>query len=187
MDINYKERLSSYKYITDSDDVRIKEKIKQELITNDDIIHVLNNKELEENDAENDEYFMVNIFPYYMIVDTQTSSNNFICYTVGYKNIQRDNKLVKILRIDFVILCERKNIIQEDTGIARHDLLAALIQNQFNYTNYFGRKIQLISDMETIVDGNYACRTLTFEQITDNNVTKTYGGTPEIINKKVVY
>ena len=66
-------------------------------------------------------------------------------------------------------------------------MLAALIQNQFNYTNYFGRKIQLISDMETIVDGNYACRTLTFEQITDNNVTKTYGGTPEIINKKVVY
>ena len=154
-------RLASYKYIVDCDDIRIKEIIKQRLIANDDIIHVLDNKELQEQEAENDEYFGVNLLPYYMIQPTQTESQNFICFTVGYENQEqtfrrnaatKPNELVRHLHIVFVILCEQKNIKDRDTGIARHDLLAALIQNEFNYTNIFGRKIMLISDEESVVD-----------------------------------
>lgn len=187
-------RLASLKYVTDNDNIRIKEIIKQKLLANDDIIHVLNNKKLQEEEAENDEYFGVNILPYYIISPTQTDSQNFICFTIGYENVERNftnssrtyNDLQRHLHIVFVILCEQKNIKDEDTGIARHDLLAALIQNEFNFTNYFGRKIKLISDDESLVDNKYACRTLVFSQVTDNNVTETqYGQPSKLINKEV--
>ena len=187
-------RLASLKYVTDNDNVRIKEIIKQKLLANDDIIHVLDNKELQEANAENDEYFGVNIRPYYMIPGTQTDSQNYICFTVGYENVERNftnssrlyNDLQRHLHITFVVLCEQKNIKDRETGIARHDLLAALIQNEFNLTNYFGRKLLLISDEESIVDAKFACRTLIFSQITDNNVTKTqYGEPSRIANKEV--
>jgi len=65
-----KAHLLSFKDTVDSDDVKIKEKIKQLLLDNKYIIHVLNNKELEAVDAEPDEYFDVNILPYYMIAPT---------------------------------------------------------------------------------------------------------------------
>ena len=128
-------RLASYKYIVDNDNVRIKQKIKEKLLANDDIIHVLDNKELQDAEAENDEYFGVNIRDSYILPETQTSSQNYICFTVGYRDIGRYNDLVKELHITFVILCEQKNLKDRDTGIARHDLLGALIQNEFNYTN----------------------------------------------------
>lgn len=187
-------RLASYKYVTDNDNVRIKEIIKQKLLANDDIIHVINNKELIESEAENDEYFEKNIFPYYFIADSQTDSQNFICFTVGYENVERNftnssrtyNDLQRHLHVVFIVLCEQKNIKDEDTGIARHDLLAALIQNEFNFTNFFGRRIQLVSDNESVVDNKYIARTLVFTQTTDNNVTKTdYGKPSRIVTKEI--
>ena len=187
-------RLASLKYVTDNDNIRIKHIIKQKLLANDDIIHVLDNKKLQESDAENDEYFGVNILDYYLIPDAQTDSQNFICYTVGYENMERNftnstrmfNDLQRHLHVVFVILCEKKNIKDRDTGIARHDLLAALVQNEFNFANCFGRRIELVSDDETVVDNNYLCRTLVFSMITDNNVTKTqYGEKSRIVNKEI--
>lgn len=187
-------RLASLKYVTDYDSIRIKEIIKQKLLANDDIIHVLDNKELQEAEAENDEYFWTNIRPAYIIPETQTESQNFICFSVGYENVERNftnssrtyNDLQRHLHITFVVLCEQKNLKDGDTGIARHDLLAALIQNEFNFTNYFGRKIELVSDQETVVDSRYCARTLVFSQVTDNNITKTqYGSPSRIVNKEV--
>ena len=179
-------RLASYKYIVDNDNIRIKEIIKQKLINNDDIIHVLDNKELQEKEAENDEYLWVNIIPSYIIHPTQTDSQNFICYTVGYRDVNRYNDVVKELHVTFYILCEQKNLKDRDAGIARHDLLAALIQNEFNYTNFFGRKLKLIQDEESVTDNDYVTRVLTFTQTTDNNVTKTkYGQSTRIANKEV--
>lgn len=187
-------RLASLKYVTDNDNIRIKDIIKKKLLANDDIIHVIDNKELQDNEAENDEYFGVNILDYYLISPTQTNSQNFICYTVGYENVERNftnssrmyNDLQRHLHIVFVVLCEQKNIKDRDTGIARHDLLAALIQNEFNFTNFFGRRIQLVSDEESVVDSKYVARTLVFTQITDNNITKTqYGNPSRIVTKEV--
>ena len=179
-------RLASYKYIVDNDNIRIKEIIKQKLINNDDIIHVLDNKELQEKEAENDEYLWVNIIPSYIIHPTQTDSQNFICYAVGYRDVNRYNDVVKELHITFYILCEQKNLKDRDTGIARHDLLAALIQNEFNYTNFFGRKLKLTQDEESVTDNDYVTRVLTFTQTTDNNITKTkYGSSTLNANKEI--
>ena len=81
------QELRSLKILPDSDDIRIKEKIKKKLLENNKLIYVLNNKELLEADAEPDDYYGVNILPYYLIHPTQHSSNNFICFTTDYKDL----------------------------------------------------------------------------------------------------
>ena len=181
--IKDKELLLSFKKTVDYDGIKVKEIIKQKLLENRFIIHVLNNAELEKIDAEADKYFGVNILPFYQIHPTQYETQNYICYTVGFREERRYNDAVKVLRITFVILCEQKNIIDKDTSLARTDLLAALIQDQFNYTNYFGRKVHIVQDEESVVDNDYACRTLIFEQDADNNLVRTREGMPRLINK----
>lgn len=177
--------LQEYKRSVDSDNIKIKEKIKEILIQNRNIIHVLNNKELESKDSEPDDYYGINILPYYLISPTQTSVENFICFETSFDELDRYNKLVKFQQVIFYILCEEKNIIDKDTGIARHDLLAELIMDEFNYTNYFGCKIHCVSDKPSVVDNDYACRTLIFQQTTDNNIVKTKNKTSKFINKEV--
>lgn len=182
-----KTRLREFKGQIDCDDVKVKEAVKQQLLSNRYIIHVLNNPELEalvEDDGTgSDEYFGVNILPYYLVSPTQSHAAAYICFEVTYDELQYRNSAMKRLNIIFTILCDQKIIKDADTGIARHDLLAALIQDQFNYTNYFGSTIELISDEPSTVDKTYACRTLVFQQLTDNNLVKTVNGKPRLANK----
>lgn len=184
--------LLSFKESVDSDDIKVKEKIKYMLANNELIIFALNNKELEEADAEPEDYLNVNILPFYLLEEVQTHVNNFICFEISYdmaqsyqysKSHKSLNSTVKTLNVIFHILCDEKDIIEENTGIARHDLLAALIQDQFNWTNEFGAKLMLVSDVPSTVDKHYACRTLIFQQTTDNNVVKTIEDVPRFINK----
>lgn len=183
-----KEKLLSFKQTVDSDDIKIKEQIKKVLLDNKFICHVLNNKELEESDAEPDDYYYVNILPYFIIPDTQTKTKNFICFEVGYKkdNIDRYNRTQKTLQITFYILCHHSDITDEDTGVARHDLLAALVQDQFNYTTLLsGGRLELDEDYPSTTDNKYSTRTLIFNQKTDNNLVKTKNNITKIINKDI--
>lgn len=173
-----RERLLIFKDRPDNDDIKIKEKIKQVLLGDKYILHVLNNKELEENvedDGTNaDAYYGVNILPFYLIDPTQSEASAFICYETSFEKRRYDkNKMLKNLNIIFYVLVDKKFIKDPETGIARHDLLSALLINRFNWTNYFGSKIHLISDIPSIVDVQYACRTLIFEQDPDNEIVKS--------------
>lgn len=180
-----KKELREWTNKIDSDDIKIKQKIKEVLLSNEYILYVLNNEELLNEEAGADEYYGVNILEYYLIKPTQTNVQNFICFETNFDELQRYNNREKVQQIVFYILCEQKNIMFEDTGIARHDLLAALLLDQFNWTNYFGGKIHCVSDVATVVDTNYECRTLTFEQVTDNNLVKTkdLSKIPRLANK----
>lgn len=177
--------LRELKSVMDNDDIRNKEIIKRKLLDNDKIIYLLNNKELQKAGAEADEYYGVNIMPYYMIPKTQHNVQNFICYETQFDELDRFNKATKYMQIIFYVLCEQKNIIDENTYISRHDLLAALILDEFNHTNYFGQKIHCISNKASVTDSDYACRTLIFQQITDNNLAKTRDGKTRLVNKEI--
>lgn len=166
------EELRRYKTIPDENDIIYKEIIKQKLLTNNKLIYLLNNKELEDAGAENDEYFGTNILPYYLIVPIQSAVNNFICYECSFENVSRPNSIIKIQEIIFYILVEQKNIIEKATYCARHDLIAAEIINTFNGCNDFGTQLKLISDVPGVTDNNYALRTLRFHQETPNSLTK---------------
>lgn len=178
-DIN---ELLKYKDNVDNDDVRFKEIIKDKLLNNDKIIYVLNNKELVEAEAENSEYFGVNILPYYMVNPTQTNVQNFICYEVQFQEVDRYNSIIKYGRIVFHVLCERKNAIEEHTGIARHDLLCALLMEDFNWSNCFGVQIHCVEDKPIVVDGLYSARQIIFEGKFPNSIAKTQNGSTRVVN-----
>ena len=192
-----RERLLVFKNNPDCDDVKVKQKIKEVLLGDKYILHVLDNKNLEplvEDDMTNaDAYFGVNILDYFLISPIQSEAHNFICYETAFEKRRYDNNRTnKNLNIIFYLISEQKLIKDADTGVAKHDLLAALIINKFNWTNYFGRKIFLISDQPSVVDVKYACRTLIFQQIEDNEMVK-YKLMPDgryvadMANKDIVY
>lgn len=179
------QELRDLKTLVDSDDIKYKEIIKKTLINNKLLIYLLNNKELEDIDADPSDYLGVNILPYYIIHPTQHNVQNFICYEIETRELERHNSTMKIQRIIFYILCEEKNNIEKKTGIARHDLIAALLIKDFNWTNLFTNKLHIISDVPSVVDNDYACRTLIFEQSTDNNLAKTINGNTSMINRNI--
>ena len=165
-----KQRLLYFKDAVDSDDVKCKETIKKLLLQNKYILHVLNNED--EKDLEPEDYYLDNILPYYVVTETLSAVKHFLCFEVSYRDLVRYDDTRKQLQIIFYILINEHDAIEQDTGIARHDLIAALLQDQFNYTNYFGAKIQLVEDVAGAVDRDYILRTLTFQQIADNNLVK---------------
>lgn len=177
------QELRALKTVVDSDDIRYKEIIKKTLIENPLIIYLLNNKELEDSEADPSDYLGVNILPYYLIHPTQFNVQNFICYETEVKEVNKYNQNMKTQRIIFYVLCEEKTNIEKATGIARHDLISALIINMFNWTNLFGAQIHLVSDLPSVTDNDYATRTLIFEQSTDNNLAKTIKGNTSMLNR----
>lgn len=179
--------LRALKNLPDSDNIRYKEIIKRQLLQNETLIYLLDNKELMSKDASPDEYFGVNIFPYYMVPDTQHNVQNYICYETSVRDAQRMDKHYKMQQVIFHVLCENGNGIEKNTYFARHDLLAALIIDQFNWTNLFTQRIHLVSDVPTIVDNDYACRTLIFEHLIDNNMAKTRNGVTRMVNHDKTY
>lgn len=159
-----------YKKHYEKDNIYYKEKIKDKLINNSKIIHSLNNKNLDPDCPA--DYVGENILPFYLIVETQVETKNYICFETSFDEIPRYNDVMKIGRIIFYIICDCKTIYEKSTGIARHDLLAALITDEFNWTNMFGTQVHLVSDKPVAIDNNYVGRTLIFEQTTTNYITK---------------
>ena len=159
-----------YKKQTGNDNIQYKETIKEKLINNSKIIRSLNNRDLDPDCP--DDYYGENILPYYLLVDVQAQSKNYICFETSFSEIHRYNNVMKQGEVIFYIICDNKDILDKETGIARHDLLAALITDEFNWSNLFGTQVQLVSDRPTAIDSQYVGRTLVFEQITTNSIVK---------------
>ena len=167
--------LRHYKNEPDEDNVRYKEIIKQKLLQNNRIIYLLNDEQLKNSNASNDEYFGVCILPYFLIASVQHEVRHFICYETSFDDIIKYNSAMKTQEIIFHILVEQKDIIVKEIGVARHDLLAAEIINSFQGCNDFGTQLKLTSCKPSVTDTNYASYTLIFEQITPNSITRADG------------
>lgn len=170
------------KVLPDSDDIKFKEIIKNKLLNNEYIIYFLNNKELQDSEAPPDDYYGVNILPYYIIEPTQSNVQNYICFETQVKELHQFDKYRKLQQIIFYILCEERNIIEKNTYFARHDLLGALILDEFNWSNCFGERIHCVSNIASTTDKNFAIRTIIFETLLDNNYAKTRNGTTLMMN-----
>lgn len=159
-----------YKKQKGNDNIQYKETIKDKLIKNTKIIRSLNNNDLDPDCP--DDYYGDNILPYYLLVDVQTKTQNYICFETSFDEVARYNKIMKLGQVIFYIICDNKDILDKETGIARHDLLAALITDEFDWSNLFGTQVKLVSDRPMAVDAQYVGRTLVFEQITPNSIVK---------------
>mgnify|MGYP006957391268 CR=1 FL=1 len=197
-------KLRAYTYTPDDENIRYKEIIKSELLKSPELLYALHNKDLEselfdENGNINrdedgnplgqwDDYYGPNgnIRPYLYYPSTETETRNFVCYTVNFDELPKYGKSIKKLsEVTFTILVHGQDGIDKLTGIPRHDLIASIIRQRFNWSSILGMQGKLISSRESITDNNYLTRSVIF-QIEDTNgiVDTPYGGETYIRNNE---
>ena len=197
------DKLRAYADNPDDDNIRYKEKIHDALLSNAELLYALNNEELESELFDEDDNLLIdeetgellgevdryfgdnsNIRPYLFIPDTQTDVKHYVCYQVMFDELPRYQNVQKYTEITFNIFVNGKDRTDKLTGIPRHDLIASIIREKFNWSNIFGMQTHLISSKESVTDNNYLVRTLIF-QITDvNSITYTpLGEKASYINK----
>lgn len=151
------------------DIIEMKRLIKQDLISDPDILEALHNPDV---DIESpDEFLDNNIYGFIRIPGTQDKVKNFICFTVDDIEEHRFNEVMKIQYIQFNVICHLKDM-KTEYGIDRHDLLGYLVRDRFNWTNKFGLQFKLIYNKESTIDSDYYCRTLKFEATKVNHLNK---------------
>ena len=197
------DKLRAYANNPDDDNIKYKNIIRKALLKCPELLYALNNNELEpelfdedgnllidkdtgELLGEVDRYFgdNSNIRPSLFIPDTQTTVNSYVCYQVMFDELPRYQNVQKYTEITFNIFVNGKDRTDKLTGIPRHDLIASIIREKFNWSNIFGMQTHLIASKESVTDNNYLVRTLIF-QITDvNSITYTpLGEKASYINK----
>ena len=185
------DKLRAYADTPDDDNIRYKEKIHDALLNNAELLYALNNEELEselfdgkelnidketgELLGEVDRYFgdNSNIRPYLFIPDTQTDVKHYVCYQVAFDELPRYSKIQKYTEITFNIFVNGKDRTDKLTGIPRHDLIASIIRERFNWSSIFGMQTHLISSKESVTDNNYLVRTLIFQVLDLNGIVNT--------------
>lgn len=191
-------KLRAFKETPDNDTIRFKKKIEKKLMGCPELLYALNETKLESElfdddgninwDTETgeplgewDRYFGSdsNIRPFLFIPDTQAKVKHYICYQVNFTESPRYNSVEKYIQVKFTIFIHGDDRMDDLTGIPRHDLLAAIIQEQINWTNIFGTQCMIISDQESTTDNNYLVRTFIFQATMPNSITKN----STIINK----
>ena len=201
-------KLRAYKTTPDDENIQYKKKIEKALMLNPCLLYALNEKSLEselfdddgninwewnedtkeyEPLGEWDRYFggNSNIRPYLFIPDTQTEVKHYICYQVAFDEQPRYNDTLKYTNITFTIFVHGNDRMDKLTGIPRHDLIASIIRERFNWSNIFGMQTHLISSKESTTDNNYIVRTLVFQVVDTNGIVNTYSGKTSINNYRL--
>ena len=150
----------------DDDIIRKKRLIEQILYSDEDIIEILDNPDLDPSMPE--EYVGKNILPFIRIPGTQDTSKNFITFSIDDMSLMPGNKVMKSQYVQFVVFVH-KNFANTKYGVARHDLLGYLIRDIFNLSNKLGPQMELVSNKESVTDTDFYTRTLKFELIDDNS------------------
>ena len=189
-------KLRAYKTTPDDENIQYKKKIEKALMLNPCLLYTLNEKSLEselfdddgninwkwnedtkeyEPIGEWDRYFggTSNIRPYLFIPDTQTEVKHYICYQVSFDEMPRYQDTLKYTNITFTIFVHGNDRYDKLTGIPRHDLIASIIRERFNWSNIFGMQTHLISSKESTTDNNYLVRTLVFQVVDTNGIYNT--------------
>ena len=193
---NLLNKLRAYKTTPDDENIQYKKKIEKALMLNPCLLYALNEKSLEselfdddgninwewnedtkeyEPLGEWDRYFGSdsNIRPYLFIPDTQTEVKHYICYQVSFDEMPRYQDTLKYTNVTFTIFVHGNDRNDKLTGIPRHDLIASIIRERFNWSNIFGMQTHLISSKESTTDNNYLVRTLVFQVVDTNGIYNT--------------
>lgn len=203
-------KLTAYAHTPDDYVSQFKEKIRYKLLRCPELLYALHCEKLESELFDEDgninaefneqgevvepfgawdEYFGYIIRPYIpFIKETQESAENFLFYEVSLSEIPRYNKVECVMHIAFSILCSTasKYVIDDATGLARHDLIASIIREKFNWSNIFGTQCKLVENYARVTDSNYITRYVTFECTLLNSIVNTpYNGQTTVINNKV--
>ena len=197
-------KLRAYANTPDDDNIKYKNIIKNALLNCPELLYSLHDEELESElfddngnlymDEETgkllgevDRYFgdNSNIRPYLFIPDTQTDVKHYVCYQVSFDELPRYSNIQKYTEITFNIFVNGKDRTDKLTGVPRHDLIASIIRERFNWSSIFGMQAHLISSKESVTDSNYLVRTLIFQIVDTNGIVNTpYGDETYIRNNE---
>lgn len=150
----------------DDDIIRKKRLIEQILYSDEDIIEVLDNPNLDPSAPE--EYVGENIFGFLRVPGTQDTSKNFITFIVDDMGRTPGNQVMKSQYVQFVVFVH-KDLVKTKYGMERHDLLGYVIRDIFHLSNCLGPQMELVSNREGVADNDFYTRTLKFELIDDNS------------------
>ena len=150
----------------DDDIIRKKRLVEQILYSDEDIIEILDNPNLDPSAPE--EYVGENIFGFLRVPGTQDTSKNFITFIVDDMGRTPNNQVMKSQYVQFVVFVH-KDLVKTKYGMARHDLLGYLIRDIFNLSDKLGPQMELVSNREGIADNDFYTRTLKFELVDDNS------------------
>jgi hypothetical protein len=150
----------------DDDIIRKKRLIEQILYSDEDIIEILDNPNLDPEVPE--DYIGKNIFPFLRVPGVQDISKNYITFTIDDMGRMPSNQVMKSQYVQFVVFVH-KDMVKTKYGMERHDLLGYLIRDIFNLSNKLGPQMELVSNREGITDTDFYTRTLKFELIDDNS------------------
>lgn len=200
-------KLRAYATTPDDETTQYKEKIKQALMKSPELLYALHEEELEKElfyEDENkdivldideetgvingaDAYFgeSSNVRPYLFIPETQTEVKHYVCYQVMFDELPRYSNNQKYTEITFTIFVNGKDREDKSTGLPRHDLIASIIREKFNWSNIFGMQTHLISSKESTTDNNFLVRTLVFQLVDTNGIVETKNGITSVNNYKV--
>ena len=195
------DKLRAYADTPDDDNIRYKEKIHDALLNNAELLYALNNEELESELFDEDDNLLIdketgellgevdryfgdnsNIRPYLFIPDTQTDVKHYVCYQVAFDELPRYSNIQKYTEITFNIFVNGKDRTDKLTGLPRHDLIASIIRERFNWSNIFGMQTHLVASKESTTDNNYLVRTLIFQIVDTNGIVTTQNGKTSVIN-----
>lgn len=188
-------KLQSYMDTPDDDNIRFKNKIREELMRCPELLYSLNEKKLESElfnedgslneDGEWDRYFgaNANIRPFVSFPDVQTEMKNYLCYEVGIEKMPRDITIKKYCYVTFTCFVYMANGIDKYTGLARHDLIMSIIRERFAWSNIFSAKAIIVSDKPGSTDNNYITRTVVYQIELPDSVVQTKNGSTGYINK----
>lgn len=198
-DVNTKDdliyKLSDFAVNPDDDCIRCKEKIKNALLNCPELLYLFHEKDYEKElflpsgelntEGDWDVYYGDNIRPYLYIPETQENIKHYLSYRVMFDSTPLYNKVEKYLQIVFYIFVNGQDAIESTTGLCRHDLIASMLREKFNWTNIFGTQCRLVSNIENITDNYFLTRTLTLECNVLNSIVKTNSNKTSVINNLV--
>lgn len=190
-------KMRAYAETPDDANIRFKQLIKEKLLGCPELLYALHNKELESElfdnngklntEGEWDRYFgnNSNIRPFVFFPEVQTDVENYLCYQTRFDSAPRHNPNERYGEIVFTIFINGSDVMDRETGIPRHDLIASILRERFNWGNVFSAQCKIVSDKEATTDTKFVTRTLVFELTMLNSLVKTTNGKTRVINKEV--
>lgn len=153
------------------DIIRLKHKVMKELTSNVDVLRTLHNIHLESkisnwDNPNGDIYRDVNIFDFLKLPSLKDEIFNYICFEVVMTNSYNDDYI--IMNIIFRTVSHVSDM-KTDWGIQRHDLLAAILKNDFDWSNALGMTLVKIVDDGKIGEDDFYYREIVYETMLPNN------------------
>lgn len=162
-----------------------KDTVKSILLGDSDLLHYLNNQELEDL-GDPEKYFQNNILDYlyispnpYKDTHVQDIVKNFICYdiddvTTSYNQSRLRNPSMKNQVLTIMVIVHRSDIITSE-GFNRLDILSYIIDDLFSWSNALDLQLEKFSNYYETYDSYYYTRSIKFHLEVPNSISSGGG------------